>query len=113
MKSVSEDGINWSKCEETPLPNNNSGIDCVKLKNGEVLVVFNPIAENWGDRNIISCALTSDNAESFSEPIVLEKDADKKAEFSYPAVIADEKYVYITYTRYRKSIMFIKAETAE
>lgn len=110
MRSVSEDGIAWSKCEKTELPNNNSGIDCVKLTNGDIFVVFNPIAESWGDRNIISYAISSDNGKSFSEPTLIEKDDDTEAEFSYPAVITDGKYIYITYTHYRKTVMFVKLE---
>lgn len=110
MRSVSEDGIIWSKCEMTELPNNNSGIDCVKLPNGDIFVVFNPIAESWGDRNVISYAVSSDNGKKFSEPTLIEKDDDTEAEFSYPAVITDGKYIYITYTHYRKTVMFVKLE---
>lgn len=110
MRSVSGDGIIWSKCEKTDLPNNNSGIDCVKLTNGDIFVVFNPIAESWGDRNIIAYAISKDNGKSFSEPTLIETDSDTEAEFSYPAVITDGKYIYITYTYYRKTVMFVKLE---
>ncbi|MCQ2484728.1 MAG: exo-alpha-sialidase [Clostridia bacterium] len=108
LKSVSADGLNWSKCEKTELANNNSGIDCVKLKDGSVIVIHNPISADWGDRNIISYAITSDNAESFTEPVTIEKDENTQAEFSYPAVITDTEYLYVTYTHYRKSVMFRK-----
>ena len=108
LKSVSEDGIHWSKCEKTKLPNNNSGIDCVKLRNGSVVVIHNPIDADWGDRNIISYAITDDNGETFTEPVTIEEDSDTEAEFSYPAVITDGEYLYITYTHYRKGVMFRK-----
>lgn len=108
LKSVCADGNSWSECEETALANNNSGIDCVKLKDGSVVVIHNPVADDWGDRNIIAYAVTEDNAESFSEPVIIEQDDDTEAEFSYPAVITDGEYVYVTYTHYRKSIMFRK-----
>lgn len=110
MRSVSEDGTVWSKCEKTDLPNNNSGIDCVKLPNGDIFVVFNPIAESWGNRNIIAYAISRDNGKSFSKPTLIETDSDAKAEFSYPAVITDGKYIYITYTHYRKTVMFVRLE---
>lgn len=113
FKSSSEDGLNWTACEPTTLPNNNSGIDCVKLSTGDIILIYNPIAESWGDRNIISYSISSDNGESFSTPVTIEKDEDPDAEFAYPAVITDGKYVYITYTHYRKSIMFVKLEISE
>ena len=95
------------------MPNNNSGIDCVKLTNGEVFVVYNPISESWGSRNIIAYSVTDDNAQTFSEPVIIEEDKVDGAEFSYPAVISDGKYVYITYTHYRRSVMFVKLEITE
>lgn len=110
LKSSTDDGVNWTPCEATELPNNNSGIDCVKLPNGEIILIYNPIAESWGDRNIICYTTSSDNGNSFSEPVTIEIDEDKDAEFAYPAVITDGKFVYITYTHYRKSIMFVKLE---
>lgn len=108
LKSVSQDGIHWSKCEKTSLSNNNSGIDCVRLPDGTVFVIHNPISGDWADRNIIAYALTFDNGESFTEPVIIEKDENTEAEFSYPAVITDGEYVYTTYTHYRKGIMFRK-----
>lgn len=107
MRSFSTDGgKTWSKAEKTELLHNNSGIDCVQLKNGDVFVVHNPIEASWGDRNIIAYAVTHDNAQSFDPCVVIEKDDDTEAEFSYPAVITDDKYIYMTYTHYRKNIMF-------
>jgi predicted neuraminidase len=108
MRSFTNDLKTWSECKKTSLPNNNSGIDCVKLNNENIFVVFNPIASDWGSRNIIAYAVSPDNGENFSEPVVIELDENTDAEFSYPAVISDGKYVYITYTHYRKSIMFRK-----
>ncbi len=109
MHSFSSDGSNWTVCEKTELPNNNSGIDCVKIGDS-VVVVFNPIAESWGDRNIISYTLCDENARNFGETVLIEAGVDTEAEFSYPAVITDGKYVYITYTHNRKSIEFVKLE---
>lgn len=108
LKSFSDDGYHWSECEKTPLSNNNSGIDSVRLSDGTVFVIHNPISGDWADRNIIAYALTDDNAESFTEPVIIERDEDPEAEFSYPAVITDNEYLYVTYTHYRKGIMFRK-----
>ncbi len=107
MRSCSEDGgKTWSKAEKTELPHNNSGIDCVKLPGGEVVLIYNPIAGNWSDRNIIAYTVTKDNGESFSPCTVIEENEDKECEFSYPAVIADDKFIYLTYTHNRKNIVF-------
>ena len=109
LRSFSEDLVHWADAERTALPNNNSGIDCVRLPNGDVAVFHNPIAcADWGDRNIISYAVTKDNGESFLPPVEVEMDEDKDAEFSYPAAITDGEYVYLTYTHYRKNVMYRK-----
>lgn len=103
----SSDLIHFDKFVQTDLPNNNSGIDCVKVHESVVLI-FNPIEEDWGDRNIIAYTITDDNGETFSEPVIIEYDEDTDAEFSYPAIITDGEYVYVTYTSYRKTIRFRK-----
>ena len=107
MKSESSDGgKTWSEATETELPNNNSGIDCVKLADGRIVLIYNPIPKNWGDRNIIGISVSDDNGESWTPCDIVEKDDDEEAEFSYPAIICDDKYVYTTYTHYRKNVMF-------
>ncbi len=108
MRSFSEDLVHWTPCERTALPNNNSGIDCVKLPDGKVVVFHNPNADDWGDRNIISYAVTEDNGKTFSDAVEIEKDEDKDAEFSYPAAVTDGEFIYLTYTHYRKTVMFHK-----
>lgn len=108
-RSFSEDLIHWTPAEKTQLPNNNSGIDCVRLPDGSVAVFHNPIfCAGWGDRNIISYALTRDNGETFEPAVDVETDEDKDAEFSYPAAVTDGEYVYLTYTHNRKNVMFRK-----
>ena len=109
LRSFSEDLVNWTPAQKVDLPNNNSGIDCVQLPDGSVAVFHNPIAcADWGDRNIISYAITKDNGETFLPAVEIEKDEDKDAEYSYPAAITDGEYVYLTYTHYRKNVMFRK-----
>ncbi len=113
MKSCSEDLVHWTPAEKTDLPNNNSGIDCVKLPDGKVVVFFNPNQDDWGDRNVISYAVTEDNAQSFLPPVEIERDEDTEAEFSYPAAVTDGEFVYLTYTHYRKNVMFRKFKIEE
>ena len=107
FKSQSSDfGKTWSPAEETQLPNNNSGIDCVRLNDGRVFVVYNPISDNWGKRYIIGYSLSGDNAESFTDCEIIEQSENIFDEFSYPAVITDGKLIYLTYTHNRKDVMF-------
>ena len=107
FKSQSSDfGKTWSLAQKTELPNNNSGIDCVKLNDGRVFVVYNPISENWGKRYIIGYSLIGDHAESFTDCEIIEQSENIFDEFSYPAVITDGKLIYLTYTHNRKDVMF-------
>lgn len=106
MISESEDGLNWSPAERTELPNNNSGIDCVRLEDGRLVLIYNPVTGRHGDRNIIGISESTDNGRSWTPCMVVEKDDDTEAEFSYPAIISDGRYVYTTYTHYRENIMF-------
>lgn len=49
FRSDSENGCKtWSSAYPTQLPNNNSGIDVTRLDNGVLVIVYNPIGENWG-----------------------------------------------------------------
>ncbi|WP_353980092.1 exo-alpha-sialidase [Salinicola endophyticus] len=41
--SRSRDGRRWSAPEPTPLPNNNSSIQCTRLADGRLAMVYNPI----------------------------------------------------------------------
>ena len=46
----SDFGETWSPIYPTDMPNNNSGIDCVKLEDGRIVLICNPIEKNWGPR---------------------------------------------------------------
>ena len=104
-KSESCDGgFTWSKAERTDLPNNNSGIDCVRADDGNIYLVYNPIEENWGDRSPLELAVSQDNGKTFSTVAVLEN--ENGGEFSYPAITFFENKLHITYTYNRKKIMY-------
>ena len=110
-RSDSEDGgRTWSCAEKTDLPNNNCGIDVVRMENGRLVLVYNPVSGNWAARTPIAFAVSEDNGETWSEPEILSHQPcdknDVNAEFSYPAVIADGDDLYITYTWKRQTITF-------
>jgi predicted neuraminidase len=88
-----DQGKTWGAMTLLDLPNPNSGIDAVTLKDGRHLMVCNPVEKG---RSPLAVAL-SQEGQTWTTALTLED--MPKAEFSYPAVIqtADGK-VHITYT---------------
>lgn len=111
FRSDSADGgRSWGQAVRTALPNNNCGIDLAQLADGRLVLVYNPVSGNWAARSPIVFAVSEDNGETWSEPQYLDHvPCDRNvesAEFSYPAIIAEGKDVYITYTWKRRTIAF-------
>ena len=77
-------------------------------------MVYNPVGGNWAARTPIACSISSDNGKSWSENFILDHNENpidrKDGEFSYPAVIAEENRVYITYTWKRQTIAYWELE---
>jgi len=96
-------GDTWSPAYPTAMPNNNSGLDCVRLDNGTLALVCNPVEKNWGYRSPLSVFLSTDNGLTFEKALDLETD---EGEYSYPAIIAEGDRLYITYTHKRQRIAF-------
>lgn len=114
----SEDGgKTWGKMTATSLPNPNSGIDGVTLKDGRQLLVYNPTEKNWGDRVPLSIALSADgrNWERVLDLEPLRKSTDKEGEeYSYPTVIqAEDGKVHLVYTWNRKTVKYVVLDPAK
>ena len=103
-------GANWGKAYATELPNNNSGIDVVKMKDGLLVLCMNPVSENFGPRTPIILTVSSDNGIHWNTELVLEDAknpfSDAAAEYSYPCIVSDGEEIYVGYTFNRKSIAF-------
>lgn len=103
-------GVTWSPAYPTELPNNNSGIDLIKMDNGILVLVYNPVSGNWAERTPIVCSISKDNGHTWEQKLILDKNHNPKSredgEFSYPAIIGKGDNVYISYTWRRKSIAF-------
>lgn len=113
-----DEGRTWSPARKTDLPNNNCGIDLAQMQDGRLILVCNPVPQNWGKRSPIAFYVSEDeNAQKWSEPVILEhvpcEKNEYRAEFSYPAVITDGNDVFITYTWKRESIAFWKIRFLE
>lgn len=98
-------GRTWSSAYRTALPNNNSGIDVVKLSNGSLALAYNPVSGNWAARTPLIISLSSDNGLNWKELCVLE---DEPGEYSYPAIVAKGDEIFVTYTWKREKIVFVR-----
>ncbi len=101
-ESRSQDGgRTWSEMTLLSLPNPNSGIDAVTLKDGRQLLVFNNTPRG---RTPLNVALSSDGKD-WKVVVTLE---DQPGEYSYPAVIqTSDGKVHTTYTYRRQSIKHV------
>ena len=102
--SESKDGgYTWSKTRETTLKNPGYGIDAVKLKNGNTLLVYN---NSETSRSILNISLSEDEGKTWKFNKILENEKD--LEFSYPVIIQDSKgLIHITYTHKRECIKHV------
>jgi predicted neuraminidase len=107
-------GKTWSAMQATTLPNPNSGIAGLTLKDGRHLLVYNHTT--WGGpsphgREMLNVAISADG-KVWKAAAVLEKDA--KGEFSYPAVIqTQDGQVHVTYTWKRTRIKHVVLDPAK
>ncbi|MFT3933311.1 MAG: exo-alpha-sialidase [Chitinophagaceae bacterium] len=106
----SDGGKTWSAMQATGLPNNNSGIDAVTLKDGRQLLVYNHVKqellsnEGRGPRSPLNVALSA-NGKTWKAAVVLE---DEPGEYSYPSVIQTaDSLVHIVYTWKRQLIKHV------
>jgi predicted neuraminidase len=108
-------GKTWSDLKETNLPNNNSGVEALTLKDGRHLLLYNHLGgsrkEGWGKRNILNLAISRDGM-TWEAVAFIEK--EEKGEFSYPAMIqTHDGLVHMTYTWNRSKIKHLVADPAK
>lgn len=96
-------GKTWSEAYATSLPNNNSGIDLAQLPNGMMVLVYNPVGQNWGSRTPLVIDVSADNGMTWIRKLTLE---DEPGEYSYPAIIVSGNDMLVTYTWKRENIAF-------
>jgi predicted neuraminidase len=96
-----DDGKTWSKMALMGLPNPNSGIDAVTLRDGRHLLVYNHTTKGRTPLNVAD----SRNGKEWRSAMVLE---NGEGEYSYPAVIQTrDGLVHITYTWKRQRIKHV------
>jgi predicted neuraminidase len=113
VQSWSEDGgLTWSPLKDTLLPNNNSGLDAVTLRDGRHLLVYNHSTRTQAGmghkgRGILNVALSRDGI-TWEASLILDYLNEDWKQFSYPAVIQTrDGLVHIVYTWHRERIKHV------
>jgi predicted neuraminidase len=97
----SDNGRTWGAFSATPLPNPNSGIDAVRLKDGRSVLIYNHTAKG---RSPINVAVSSDGKTWKASPAL----ETQPGEYSYPAVIqTSDGMIHVTYTWKRQRIRHV------
>jgi predicted neuraminidase len=107
ISESTDGGLNWSVAHPLLLPNPNSGIDAVNLRDGRIVLVYNKSAVARTPLNVA----VSQDGKSFRDFAVLEEGA---GEYSYPAIVqGSEGDIHITYTWLRKRIRYVRIPLAD
>lgn len=103
-----DDGISWTSAKLTSLPNPNSGIDAVRLKDDRLLLVYN---HTQSGRTPLNVAVSEDDGNNWKDFLTLES---RPGEYSYPAIIqASDGKIHVTYTYLRKKIKHVVFLTSD
>ena len=95
-----DDGMTWSPARPLDIPNPNSGIDAVRLRDGRSILLYNDTSHGRSPLNLA----VSDDGEHFKNFATLES---QPGEFSYPALVqGTEGDLHMTYTYNRKRIAY-------
>ena len=109
-RSDSEDyGETWCQAYATDLPNNNSGIDVVRVPCGDLYLLSNPVEENWGERSPLTLQKSTDNGATWETVLILEEEKID-SEFSYPAIEYMNGSLYVSYTYERLNVAYWKID---
>ncbi|HTV10068.1 MAG TPA: sialidase family protein [Candidatus Aquilonibacter sp.] len=102
-----DNGVTWSPTHFLDLPNNNSGLDAVALKDGRVVLIFNDTPRG---RSPLNLAVSTDD-EHFRVFATLEQGS---GEYSYPAIIQSPNGdLDMTYTWHRTAIKHVHLSLAQ
>lgn len=102
----SDQGKTWTALSELDLPNPNSGIDAVTLRDGRHLLIYNHTPNG---RTPLNLALSTDGR-VWQAAAVLEREP---GEYSYPAIIqTSDGLVHLTYTWKRTRVKHLVVDPA-
>lgn len=103
LARTADGGDHWSEPRPLGLPNPDSGLDALRLKDGRLLLAFN---DTPTDRHNLRLALSGDEGITWRRAATL---ADEPgAEFSYPFLLQTrDGLVHVTYTWKRRGIKHV------
>lgn len=107
-KATSEDdGLTWSTCQPTILPNNNAGIHAWQMRSGRIVMVYNP---QTSGRDPLAISLSEDGGVTWPYTRTLETWKTRNgAEFSYPTAREDrfeDGKLHVSYTYNLQTIKY-------
>lgn len=107
--AYSEDnGWTWSDAQASDLPNPDSAIDGLRLRDGRILLVYNHAASG---RENLRLAVSSDDGHTWQPGRVIEAAAEQ--EYSYPCLAEDAHgRIHLTYTWQRQRIKHVEFNLA-
>ena len=116
-RSFSRDvGRTWAPASRTELPNNNSGLDVVRLAaSGALVCAYNPVtSSSWGARYPLRLSVSTDGGATWR----LHADVPTTAspgEYSYPTLApwSDGRGFDLSYTHRRRSVAFLSMSLDE
>lgn len=101
VRSESRDGgRSWSVGQDTKIPNPNSAIDMLRLKSGNILLVYN---NSFLQRNPLTLALSTDGEKTWG----YQRDiATANLDYAYPYVIqSKDGKIHLVFTSNRRSVI--------
>ena len=102
-----DSGVTWTQAHFIDLPNPNSGIDAVRLRDARIVLIFN---NSYNERTPLNLAVSRDG-EHFHIFRTLE---DGPGQYSYPAIIqARNGDLLMTYSWRRETIKFVRLPLRE
>jgi predicted neuraminidase len=98
MSTSKDEGLSWGPVVATDLPNPGSGLDGVRLANGDWLLVYN---DTTIERNSLAVSISDDEGKTWKWKRHLEKEASGK--FHYPSVIQGrDGTIHVVYSYFVK-----------
>jgi predicted neuraminidase len=98
-----DNGWTWSEAAPSALPNPDSAVDGLQLRDGRILLVYNHAHQG---RENLRIATSADGGQNWVSGPVLE--AAARQEYSYPFLVEDERgRVHLTYTWQRTRIKHV------
>lgn len=104
-------GLTWCEAYPTDIPNNNSGFDLAQLADGTLAMAYNPTRppeddpKGKGPRSPLVLRLSRDDGRTWEDELLLDEGI---SQYSYPAVVAANGCLHLTYTWRRERIAYYR-----